>query len=275
MLPLLLLMFVTTADAADEPNAEPETLVYRQTPQGELEMSVLRPATVEGPLPGVVLFYGGGWIGGKIGQFDGQGQWLADRGMVVIQPAYRTRNGHGTTPFEAVEDAFAAFRYVRENADKFGIDPDRLAAGGGSAGGHLAAALATLDAKTMGAGDADIDPMPNALVLFNPVYDNSETGYGYERVKERWQSFSPTHNLNDKMPPTLVMLGDEDHLIPVATAEAFRDAQKALGVRSKLIIYEGQKHGFFNYASSPESFVATRQAMGEFFASLGWIKLTD
>ena len=246
---------------------------YRQTPQGGLSLRTFRPAgwRAGDARPAVVLFHGGAWQRGTPSAMDDYARWLAGRGMVVVSPEYRVESRQGTTPVEALRDAFAAFRFVRANAAAMGIDPARLAAGGGSAGGQMAAALATADPAAFGDGDPAVDPRPDALVLFNPVYDNSPDGYGAERLGDRWRGFSPLANLNAAMPPTAVFLGDRDELVPVKTAEAFRDGQRALGVRSELAVFPGEHHGFFNRAKSVPGFTAVRRGTDAFFVSLGWL----
>ncbi|MEM8875776.1 MAG: alpha/beta hydrolase [Planctomycetota bacterium] len=270
------------ANVKAEPESKPmTTVVYRETPQGPLALEIFEPVGDEAGVarPAVVLFHGGGWMKGRPQQFHAYARFLAARGMVVICPEYRVSERHGTTPFESVDDAFAAFRYVRANAVDMGIDPERLAAGGGSAGGHLAAALATIDPATFSPEtDAAIDPVPDALVLLNPVYDNSPDGYGHDRIGDRYEAFSPLHSINADMPPTIVLLGDEDKLIPVATAERFRDEQRVVGVRSELVIYPGADHGFFNRGRQPDGERYFRLVCGEieaFFVSLDWIASAD
>jgi acetyl esterase len=143
-------------------------------------------------------------------------------------------------------------------------------AGGGSAGGHVAAATATLDKFNEDGEDLSIDCRPQALVLFNPVYDNSAEGYGYDRVKDYWEDFSPMHNIDENTPPTIVFLGDQDKLIPTATAEKYKKLMEDKGGRCDLHIYEGEGHGFFNYKNY-ENYVATVIEMDKFLVSLGYL----
>lgn len=98
------------------------------------------PATT--PRPAIVFFFGGGWVGGTPAQFFPHCRHLASRGMVAVPEEYRVRNTHGTTPFECVADSKSAVRWLRARADELGVDPSRVAAGGGSAGGHVAACTA-------------------------------------------------------------------------------------------------------------------------------------
>jgi acetyl esterase/lipase len=137
---------------------------------------------------------------------------------------------------------------LRGNASKFGIQPNRIIAAGGSAGGHLVAASAVIEGFNDSQDDLSVSTVANALVLFNPVIDNSPTGYGNKKVANYWREFSPLHNIASykKHPPTLVMLGDKDELIPVQTAQQYVDAIVKTGAASKLVVYENELHGFFN-----------------------------
>ena len=116
-----------------------------------------------------------------------------------------------------------------------------------------------------------ISERPAALVLFNPVYDNGSKGYGYDHVKEYWQEISPMHNLSTRTPPTVVFLGSQDKHIPVATAEKYKMLMEEKAVRSDLHIYEGQKHGFFNF-SHQEYYEKTIAKMDQFLVSLGYLE---
>lgn len=261
-----LILITATAHAADKPN---QTVPYKETPQGELKLHIFKPAGLKADQkrPAVVFFFGGGWNGGSPSQFYPHARHLANHGMVAIAAEYHTKKGHGTDPRACVMDAKSAMRWVRKNAGKYGIDPNRIAAGGGSAGGHLAAATATLSAFNEPDEDTSISCIPQALILFNPVYDNSEKGYGYERVSEYWKEFSPMHNLTKETPPTIVFLGTKDKLIPVSTAQEYKKIMEHNGVRCDLHLYEDQPHGFFNKAKYNE----TVAEMDKFLISLGWL----
>ena len=245
--------------------------VFKNVGDVELRLWVLKPegVTADTPVPGMVFFYGGGWKSRSMVHFQKQGEHLAKQGMVVVLPDYRSEALYGGTPFDCVEDAKSAMRYVRANAQRLGIDPDRLAAGGGSAGGHLAAATATVPGLNAATDDRSVSCVPNALVLFNPVYDNGPDGYGYERVGERYQEISPLHNLRKGTPPTIVFLGSNDKLIPVSTAEAYEAKMKEVGSRCDTHIYEGEGHGFFNRAPHYEDTLAKMDA---FLESLGYLE---
>ena len=94
-------------------------------------------------------------------------------------------------------------RYVRSHAEGLGIDPDRIAAAGGSAGGHLAVFTALVPGIDDPAEDLKVSCKPQALVLFNPVFNNGPGQYGYKRVGQRFHDFSPAHNISKDTPPTI------------------------------------------------------------------------
>ncbi len=238
--------------------------IYRFDPQG------LDPA--KDRRPAVVFFFGGGWNGGSVKQFQQHARYLAGRGMVVFLADYRVKSRQGTAPDACVADGKSAVRWIRSRATSLGIDPHRIAAGGGSAGGHVAATTGICDGLDDPAdAHPDVSSKADALLLFNPVYDNGPEGYGHDRVTKWFPAISPAHNISADDPPTIVFLGTRDNLIPVATAEKFDADLKAAGVRSELRLYEGQPHGFFNESKSPESFLDTVEQMDAFLVSLGWL----
>lgn len=231
--------------------------VYKTTPQGELTLRIYEPAVGGKNRPCAVFFFGGGWKGGSSLQFGKHCEFLASHGYVAITPKYRTERGHGTTPRESVMDAKSCIRWIRAHVDELGIDSDRLVVGGGSAGGHLAAATATVTEINDPADDLLVSCVPNCLVLFNPVVNNGpgEDAYGYDRVADYWKDFSPMHNVDGKkMPPTVIFLGTIDNVIPVSVGEEFVSKVRETGAEAKLFLYEEQGHGFFNYNDGENPF---------------------
>ncbi|MEO9931237.1 alpha/beta hydrolase [Rhodopirellula bahusiensis] len=239
----------------------------------ELFVDWTRPAdwTAEDSRPAAVFFHGGGWTGGKPGQFAPHSKEFAQRGMVCFRVKYRLLDRKSKSPPDTcVEDASDALRYIRAHASKFGIDPKRIASGGGSAGGHLAAYLGTMDDEVVDG----VSRKPAAMLLFNPVYDNGPGGWGTARVGDAFSKYSPMHNITKDDPPSIVFLGTKDNLIPVATGERFRDKCKESGVRSELHLYEGQPHGFFNAKKTDGGGKIYRDTMEKtvaFLESLGWV----
>ncbi len=267
---LTLIFIIPATICFAEATIKPDRIIpYKETPQGELRLHIFNPNkhAAKDQRAAIVFFFGGGWTGGSASQFYPQSNYLNERGMVAICPEYRTQKSHSTDPRACVMDAKSAMRWVRIHANELGIDPNRIAAGGGSAGGHLAAATAVLTEYSEPDEDPSVSCVPKALVLFNPVFDNSEKGYGYERVKEYWQKISPMHNLKNGTPPTVIFLGTKDKHIPIATAKEYKQLMEAKGNRCDLHLYPDQTHGFFNNAKYKE----TVAEMDKFLTSLGWL----
>jgi acetyl esterase/lipase len=255
----------------------PDSILYKQVGDDSLFLQVNYPLLFD-PVqryPAMVFFFvfffGGGWNGGTVEQFAPHAQYFASLGMVCFRADYRVKNRQGTSPFESLKDAKSAMRYIRANARELGVDPNRIVASGGSAGGHLAAATAVIDGFNETGEDISVSCVPNALVLFNPVFDNGPGGYGYERIGERYKDFSPLHNIKEGMPPAVVFLGTEDRLIPVETAQYFKTVMEKVGSRCELFLYEGEGHGFFNYRNY-EIYVDTRDKAAEFLISTGIVR---
>lgn len=255
------------------PAPEPDrTVVYKEPAGGKaLSLHIYQPKgwNAADRRPVAIFFFGGGWTCGSAKQFLPQASRLASLGMVGISADYRTKGSHGTRPDACVEDGKSAVRWVRQHAAELGIDPQRIAVGGGSAGGHVAAASALCSGFDAPGEDLSISAQANALVLFNPVLDNGpDGGWGYKAVRDMWQKISPAHNIHAPVPPILFMLGTADTLIPVSTAQRFADNVKAAGGRCDLKIYPEAKHGFFN---AEPWFSQSLADSIDFLKSLGWI----
>jgi acetyl esterase len=251
---------------------------YRKVGATELKLWIFNPATkADKPLPCVVFFFGGGWTSGTPAQFEPQSRHLASRGMIAIVADYRVKSRQNALPADCVSDAKACVRWVRANAARLGIDPSRIAVGGGSAGGHLAAAVATVPGLDSATDDKAVSCLPNALVLFNPgtvmaPFPGLELkGFGAGLDKSKFgcepTEISPLHHVKKGLPPTIIFHGKADTTVPYATVEKFTEAMKAAGNRCELIGYEGQPHGFFNKSKYQETLDAT----DAFLVSLGYL----
>lgn len=254
------------------------TETYKEASGSRLKLYLFRPEGHQAgdKRPAIVFFFGGSWNGGSPKQFEPHARYLARRGMVAIVADYRVKSRQKTSPFECVKDGKSAVRWLRKNSERLGIDPSRLAAGGGSAGGHVAAATGTVPGLEEDGEDTSVSSLPNALVLFNPVFDNGPMGYGHSRVKDRFREISPIHNLSKKTPPTIVFLGTKDKLVPVSTAQRYKKLMEKSGGRCDLHLYKDQPHGFFNGPDRGGAFnpyyLKTVTAMDRFLASLGYLK---
>ena len=236
--------------------------------------------------PAIVFFFGGGWANGSPAQFEHQCRRLASLGMVAISADYRVSSRNHSTIDQCVRDAKSAIRYVRANASRLGIDPLRIAAAGGSAGGMLAASTALIPGLEEPAENARIDSRPNALVLFNPalilapVQGDEAVARMLTGILARQEfkgidpdSISPWHHVGKNEPPTIILHGREDTTVPYATMESFAQKMRANGNRCDLMGFAGQKHAFFNYSPKGNPYYdQTLTKAEEFLASLGYIK---
>ncbi|WP_035806491.1 alpha/beta hydrolase [Lunatimonas lonarensis] len=251
-----------------------EIRIYKEIDTTKLAMTVYRASAetqkAGGMAPAMVFFFGGGWTGGNVAQFEPHARYFSQRGITCFLVDYRVQSRHGTSPFESLQDAKIAIRYIRAHGDAFGIDADRIIAAGGSAGGHLAAAAALVEDYDDDTDDTTISCIPNALVLFNPVIDNGPGGYGYERIGEAFPRFSPLHNIRAGAPPTVLFLGTADRLIPVETVQYYRVVMEKVGSRCDLFLYEGAGHGFFNYGNI-DYYTQTLRESDRFLQSIGYL----
>jgi acetyl esterase len=262
-----------------EDAVRPVLVVYKTIGEVELKLHVFEPPERDSKesSPAIVFFFGGGWVSGTPKQFYHQCEHFARRGMVAVSAEYRVRNKHSTTPFECVADGKSAIRWVRANAARLGINPNKIVAGGGSAGGHVAACTGVIEGLDEKNEDPNISSKPNALVLFNPAVDlvglvkrgRSDRGLG-NRVKE----ISPLQQLKKGAPPCIIFHGTADRTVPFESVERFCAAMKKAGNVCQLVPFEDKGHGFFNYGRDKDnsSFKRTLQEADRFLTSLGYLK---
>ncbi|GGM09668.1 alpha/beta hydrolase [Dactylosporangium sucinum] len=232
-------------------------------PGGDLVLRVYRPSS-SGPLPVLMYFYGGGWVLGTIDTADGVARHLANAaGCIVAVPGYRLAPEH---PFPAaIEDCWAATQWVHDNAAALGADPARIAVGGDSAGGNLAAAL-TLMAQESGdlvlAGQLLVYPNTDQAAEDDSMRE-SDDRYMFNHHSVAWYR---SHYLTDPddafnplasplraetlrgLPPALVLTAEFDPLRDQGERYARRLAES--GVPVAVTRYEGMAHGFFTMAGT-------------------------
>lgn len=250
---------------------------YKTVGDTKLNLYVFSPSQASNA-PAIVFFFGGGWTAGSPGQFEHQCRYLASRGMVAMTADYRVASRHSAKVAQCVADARSAVRWVRANAARLGIDPNRIAAGGGSAGGHLAAATAFITKFDEPSDDRSVSATPNALALFNPALVLAPTeelrleGFGAQLNEERFgtrpENVSPVHHITRNAPPTIIFHGRDDKTVAFVTVDVFTARMKAAGNRCDLRGYDGQGHAFFNREPWRTETLAEAD---KFFVSLGWL----
>jgi acetyl esterase len=291
------------------PQIEGESHVYKHASKTDLRLWVLHASKThpsDQPGPAIVFFFGGGWRSGSPTQFLPQAKHLQSRGMTAILVDYRVASRQGVKPGECVEDAKSAVRWVRTHAKQLQIDPDRICAAGGSAGGHLAACTALLPGFDATDEEDAVSSAPNALALFNPVLVlapveglkiEREQDLRFDALKKNLgvdpESLSPIHHVRADLPPTIIFHGEADTTVPISTVRVFAERMSAVRNRCELTTFPDAPHGFFNFREAATSEVATsmrgnRKARGQsrnrewyeatlgqldqFLVSLQWLK---
>jgi acetyl esterase len=227
------------ADAAQQPRP----FVIREINGQKLNAYVFSPlGEFSGkPTAAVLLFHGGGWVAGSAEWTAKEAKRFAALGMTAVSIDYRLSAGK-ITPIEALDDVRAAFRWIREQAAEFNIDPKRVAGYGVSAGGHLAAAAATIDLPGDGINGAS--SKPDLLLLWSPALDVAADGWFVKLLQGRANAaaYSPLEYAGATTPPTCIVNGDKDTLTPLAKAERFRDRVMRAGGVCELHAYPGVGH---------------------------------
>ena len=282
LLTALLTMATTCSPSAGEPTVSryrlltgkpasseaDETTIYEQRGDAERSnrwavgttdpvMTVYQPEAERATGAAVTVFPGGGYRGHAI---DKEGhfvaRWLADRGVVSVVVPYRCGGGEHQHPTPQA-DAARAVRWVRANADRFAIDPQRVGVLGFSAGGHLAASTATLAGSTApDETDAELaaqSARPDFAALVYPVI-SLRTGIGHSGSREQLLGENPSEELVARLsadeqvsaetPPTLLIHAIDDRSVPVENSQRFYEACRKQGVPVEMHLYERGGHGF-------------------------------
>ncbi|MEX2525077.1 MAG: alpha/beta hydrolase [Gammaproteobacteria bacterium] len=259
LLIFLLLAFSTRADSGG--NHEPriagtQKFIYKQVDGFDLPVFVFTPETEASHKRrgAVVFFHGSGWMAGSVRQFETQARLLSDHGLVAVLAEYRVKEGYNATPFDGIRDAKSVIRWLRTNADRFNVDPDRIAAAGASAGGHIALAASIFKERFNDElEDMSATAIPDALILFSTVVDTTSDGYndeeGLSLFMGEGKKYSPARNLKKDMPPVIIMHGTADEWIPYASIERFAKDMRALGNACELIPFLDRGHHFYNSAA--------------------------
>ncbi len=236
--------------------------------------------------PAIVFWHGGGFTQGNAGQFYHQAKYFNKRGLVVARPEYRIRDLDGSMPHRAMEDGISAIRWFKSHANEFGIDPEQIVVGGGSAGGHLAAAIGTVDADTLASmgfvgeeDDQSISIRPLAMLLYNPFVDFFEplnarhvgeeslmNGVDPLDMEPIYHLISPIEHVNKNTPPSIIMFGTRDAFYPQQIR--WITACRELGLTIHDYVYKGEVHSWYNNSPHVEY---TTENVDKFLVEIGFL----
>jgi acetyl esterase/lipase len=261
---LLLPMALLLLPSAGRPQQEPRTVEFvHDVPFGtgggkELKLELGRPAG-EGSFPAVVCLHGGGWVEGDRHEMEQTLNVLAKHGYVAVSPDYRLAPAD---PFPAaVEDCKAAVRWLRANAAREKVNPDRIGVLGFAAGGHLACLLGVTE-KSDGlegkGGSAGESSRVQAVVSFfgptdltRPDWDELALknnlipllGGTPEQRPEAYRKASPVSYVRRGAPPFLFVHGSEDKMVPPSQSQDMAEKLRNAGGSANVVLLEGEGHG--------------------------------
>ena len=241
----------------EEPVAQVDTRLVPGPVQ--IPVRVYRP-TLDQNLPALVFFHGGGFVICNLDTHDRLCRNLANAsGCVVVSVDYRLAPEHKFPA--AAEDAYSATRYVAEHAAEFGIDPSRIAVGGDSAGGNLAAVVAQASRGGGGpriAHQALVYPAVDLTLASPSIQEHAHAPvltlasilafrahYAAQGADLRDPALSPLFGDLDGLPPALVQTADRDPLRDDGLRYA--DALRAAGVAAETVVFEDMIHGFLRW----------------------------
>jgi acetyl esterase len=247
MLACVLLSALSAEVAAEERRAVSAPAAHVLSAPGgvELKAYAFSPPLIKGndPRPAIVIFYGGGWAMGEPAWSFSLAHHFAERGMVAVAAQYRLSDQKSITPVEAMSDARATIRWMRSKAPSLGIDPNRIAAYGWSAGAHLAASAAIFDDASP---EAKPSAAPNALVLVSPAVSVTSDSWFQKLLGQRGNAreFSPEEHVRAGLPPTLILQGSTDTVTPLTGVRRFCERMQAAKNSCELHVYDGFGHMF-------------------------------
>jgi acetyl esterase len=225
-------------------------VTFRTVGGEKLALDVYQPAKKGKDRPAVVIIHGGGWTQGDKSWFAQQGNQLAERGFVAFSVNYRLAPAH---PYPAaVEDVEAAVEWVRKNAKKYGVDPKRIGALGGSAGGHLTGLLATDGDGSLTKGHRVATAVswsgPMDFVTLAPAATSGRggaigmfLGCAPSACPDTYAAASPITHV-DKTDAPMLVVNSTNELVPQSQADAMKAALDAAGVANEAIILPGTAH---------------------------------
>ncbi len=248
-------------------------VVYRTVDGISLALDVYLPDS-PGPHPAILFVHGGAWHTGDKRRLAPLARFFAKRGYVGFSINYRLAPAYRYPA--ALEDLRCAVKWVRAHAADYGVDPDRIAAVGTSAGAHLVALLAAAPETLAPCGNPGFTSRVQAVIaLFGPMDLLSAVGSPAEAAVEDflgasaredpdlWREASPITWVSADDPPFLLIHGRDDRVVPYEESVRMADALRRAGVEVRLLLIPGAGHGFINRPDTPAA-RATVAAMLDF-----------
>lgn len=251
---------------------------YKEAEGVSLPIHIFFPEKSEETVPAVVCIHGGAWRaittnaewnGGTMLQ---QARYYAHKGVVGVAISYRDlpdpkdRNEASPKLRDLIEDCMDAVRYLRRNAERFGIDTERIAVIGDSAGGHLAASLGTIGNKE--------ERLVDAVIACNPITDLHDEFWKEYIPYEKPEDVSPLCHIAENSVPMLVMHGTEDTVVDPRHSTAFFERMRELGNRCDIKLLDGSKHAFIivGYTATDEQIQEAMEEADRFLISVGFLE---
>jgi len=283
---VLLLGTTSVSAASDITLAEitegevPDPVIYKRVGDYELKLWVFYPEDFQpgDSRTGVLWIHGGSWSGGRPSMFFPMARYYANRGAVGFAVQYRLVKENGPTVSDCIKDCKSALRYIRAHADTLGVDPEKIAVMGDSAGGHLAACLGVTDGHNDSTDDLSISGTADATVLYNPVVNLAVERWkkvfhskDNETIEELAHDVSPLFDIGRNEPPCLVVHGYDDSAVPFGQADDFARQMIQNGNLCDLLLLGKTKHAFVipGYTGTEETIVRAIRAGDEFLVTIG------
>ena len=216
-----------------------ETAKYPAGDGTDLTMHIFLPEAKKQSGKAVIFYFGGGWRVGSPEQFFPFCLALRAQGIACFAPDYRVSSRQGTDAIDALHDAQSAYQWVVSRGDKFGVDKSQIYVGGGSAGGHLAAAVAMIPNKL-------ITQAPAGMLLFNPGVDIGRSDRIQGLFRNQAEQYSPIEYVRPSLPGAWIIHGKADEVVPYSTVVDFCQRMDLAENACELLGFDGAGHGFFN-----------------------------
>jgi len=250
-------------------------VVFQTGENYELKLNLFTPKTSSKALPLVVMVHGGCWIDGGRVDYNYYGVKLAELGYAAATVDYRVAD-QARYP-AAVDDVRNAIQWLKDHAKTYNIDPDRIALLGGSAGGHLVELIGYAASAPTAQHPEGPGPKLRAIVAFygwsnltapgvrDPHWNEAFLGKKYEDAPELYKEASPITHVSKQSPPTMLLQGTIDAIVPMSQSVTLAEKLEANNVPYIYVPFEGQFHAFDYFQDTTErSLYFIEKFLGEY-----------